>query len=66
MNIIYSDKQIKGLGGTYISPRFFDGNTENAEVVYTSDEKIKKAYQEKGIEVKGFPRTTKPKIEDMI
>lgn len=44
----------------YISPRFFDGKCETAEMVYTSDDEIKKAYQTIGVEVKGFPRAAKP------
>ena len=59
MILIYSDKEIKGIGGTYIAPRFFDGNLEsNVEMVYTNDAKIKEAYTAKGVEVKGFPRTS--------
>lgn len=61
MVVIYSDKVIKGLGGVYCSPRLFDGIDNRAEVVYTSDDKIKAAYVAKKIEVKGFPRTSQPK-----
>ena len=60
MIIIYSDQAIKGLSGMYISPRFFDGSCERCETVYTNKPDIKQAYTDKGIEVKGFPRTSAP------
>lgn len=63
MIVIYSDKEIKGVGGCYCSPRLFDGIDSRATLVISNDKKIQEAYKAVGIEVKGFPRTSAPKVE---
>lgn len=48
MTIIYSDKKIKNLEGCYIDPFRFDGSLEmGVTKVYTSNAKIREAYNEK-------------------
>lgn len=65
MTYIYSDNELKGLAGAYIAPRFFDGETEGgATLVYTSDAKIKTAYEAKGVEVKPISKTGAVKVEE--
>ena len=65
MNIIYSDKVIKGLEGIYADASLFNGDTEICDAVYTDSIDIKSAYEKKGIQV--FPikktRQTTPKKE---
>ena len=51
MNIIYSNKKVEGILGVYANPELFNGDTENVKVCYTDDDKIKEAYEAKGIEV---------------
>ncbi len=63
--IIYSKKKIDGLqgiNGFYANPALFNGDTENCDIVYTDDAKIREAYESKSIEVKAIPQN-KPKVE---
>jgi hypothetical protein len=63
MIIIYSKKAIKGVGGAYCDPAYFDGVDSRATLVISSDKKIQEAYKAAGVDVKGFPRTSAPKAE---
>lgn len=63
MIVIYSDKAIKGVGGCYCSPRLFDGVDNRATLVISNVKEIQEAYKAAGVEVKGFPRTSTPKVE---
>ncbi len=49
--IIYSTKKIKGIDGVYASPSLFNGDTENCDIVYTNEAKIRESYEAKGIKV---------------
>ena len=59
MTLIYSNEEVKGLSGGYISPFRFNGVEKGAKLVYTDDVKIADAYSKVKIEVK--PITVKEK-----
>ena len=63
MNVIYANDRIKGLDGVYASESLFDGGCEVCDCVYTNNSDIKKAYEDKGIEVKPLdkPKAVKEK-----
>lgn len=58
MIIIYSEKEIAGIQGAYIAPRFFDKEQleKGVKCVYTNKQEIAEAYKAKNVEVRGFPR----------
>lgn len=63
MTVIYSKEHI-GINGSYIDPRYFDGKVNGTDLVYTDDDKIKKAYngiEVKPITIKAEKKTTKKK-----
>lgn len=57
MIVVYSDLEIKGVGGVYISPLYFDGVVKGAKLVYTNDAKIKEAYVAAAIETKAIAKS---------
>ncbi len=57
MIIVYSDLEIKGVGGIYISPLYFDEVVKGAKLVYTNDAKIKEVYTAAGIETKALAKS---------
>ena len=52
MTLIYSNEEVKGLSGGYISPFRFNGVEKGAKLVYTDDVKISNAYKSVNVEVK--------------
>lgn len=49
--VIFSNKRINGLMGSYLNPKYFEGNFEGAEIVMTDDAEIAKEAKKQGLEV---------------
>lgn len=64
MTLIYSQKVVEGLKGSYIEPFRFSGVEKGATKVYADDEQIISAYKKCGIEVSLI--TTKKEDDEVV
>ena len=58
MVIIFSNRKVDGLEGTYANPSLFNGDFGGATLVITKHDHIKEAALEQEIKVRGFEGKT--------